>query len=137
MPRLEKIAKSVPAEIFRKSAELTLVLPYEDFCRAKNAVMHGDEIVLEETIRWTMHSASNFVPSPNPVHGETNLEIYTAYKKWKKLPRGFNTILKLQYGDLKGSKLFSMFLSFYIELVRFCRAEGINFPVSESSMKKL
>ena len=137
MPRLEKIAKSVPGEIFRKSADLALAHSYEDFCRAKNAVMHMDEIVLKETIRWTMHSASNIVASLNNTHFESDREIYKAYKNWKKLPRGFNTILKLQYGGLKGTKLFNVFLSFYIELVRFCQNEGINFPVSESAMRKL
>lgn len=137
LPKLEKLARNVPREVFRRSAELALVHSYEDFCRAKNAFMHGDEIVLEETVRWTMHAASNIVASLNQARFESDREIYKAYKHWRNLPLGFNRILKLQYGKMKGTRLFNVFLSFYIELVRFCQEEGVHFPVSEAVLKEL
>jgi len=48
--RLEKKAASVSSELFRKSAEIALFESFEDFCRAKNAFMKGDNVVLKDNV---------------------------------------------------------------------------------------
>ncbi len=47
LPKLESRARSIPGELYRKSAQLALIHSYEDFCRVKNAYLKGDEIILK------------------------------------------------------------------------------------------
>lgn len=136
-PRLEVLASKVPRRVFKKNAESILVHSYEDFCRAKNVFLHGDEVVLRENVWWVTHAAANIVSALNEAHFVSDREIFKAYKRLKRTPRGFGKIQLLRYGDLRGVRLFKLFLSFYVELVRFCRREGVQFPVEEAALKEL
>lgn len=134
---LEAKASKVPREIFRQSAELALNYSFEDFCRAKNAFLRGDEIVLKDNVFLVTNSAANVVASLNNTSYVSDREIFKAYKRFVTLPRNFERIEKLRYGNLKGRALFSMLLEFYIDLIAFCRDEGVLFPVKEKDLRNL
>lgn len=137
LPKLEKRAASVPGEVFRESAQIALLHSYEDFCRAKNAFLKGDHIVLTDNVLQVTYSAALVVASLNRAAFESDREIFKAHKKFTKLPRRFDRIEKLRYGNLKGRPLFTMLLDFYLDLIRFCQAEAVVFPVHEKTLKQL
>ena len=135
LPKIEAKAQSIPKDIYLKSAELALLHSYEDFCRTKNANLARDEIVLKDNVDAVTHSAANAVAALNQRYFVSDREIYKAYKSFKKLPKDYERIHQLRYGNLIGERLFRTLLSFYIDLVQFCTNEGVKFPVSEASLK--
>ncbi len=137
LPKIEAKAQNIPEELFRECAELALLHSYEDFCRTKNAYLRDDEIVLKDNVMAVTISAANAVAALNNSHFVSDREIFKAHKRYRKLPKGFDRIEELRYGDLDGKKLFEESLDFYVNLVRFCKKEGITFPVTEDSLRKL
>ena len=137
LPKLETRARKVPADVFRKSAELALLHSYEDFCRVKNAYLKGDMMVLKDNVLFVTHSAAVVVASLNRIPFVSDREIFKAHKEFAKLPKRFGRIWELRYGNLKGQRLFNTFLSFYLDLVSFARKEGIRFPVGVRTLKEL
>ncbi len=135
--KIEDRALRVPERLFLESGRIALLQSYEDFCRAKNAILKGDGVVLKDSVDAVAHMAVLTVAALNGAHFVSDREIFTAYHRFAKLPRGFERVELLRYGGLRGRKLFKTLLSFYLELVRFCEAEGIGFPVSMVRLKKL
>jgi hypothetical protein len=136
-PKLEKRAVSVPGKVFRESARIALLHSYEDFCRAKNAFLKGDHIVLMDNILQITYSAALVVASLNHAAFVSDREIFKAHKRFSKLPRRFERIEKLRYGNLKGRRLLTMLMDFYLDLIRFCEGENLHFPVDERTLKGL
>lgn len=137
LPKIEEKANKVPEKLFRKCAELALIHSYEDFCRTKNAYLREDEIVLKDNVLNVTISAANIVAALNNAHFDSDREIFKAHKRLRKLPKGFNRIEDLRYGDLHGKKLFEEIIDFYVNLVDFCLKEGIKFPVPEDVLKRV
>ncbi len=135
--RLEARARHVPRAVFRKSAELALLHSYEDFCRVKNAYLKGDDIVLRDNVFLVTHSAALVVASLNRASFVSDREIFRAHKRFSRLPRGFDRIEQLRYGSLKPRRLYDTLVGFYIDLVDFCRKEGISFPVDRETLREL
>jgi hypothetical protein len=135
--KLEEKASSITPELFRKSARLALLHSYEDFCRAKNAFLKRDEIVLKDCVYIVTYSAANIVASLNHASFPSDREIFKAHKRFPKRPKGFERIEQLRYGNLKGKRLFTMLVEFYIDLIEFCRGEDIRFPVDERTLREL
>jgi hypothetical protein len=136
-PKLGKRAMSIPREIFRESAQLALLHSYEDFCRAKNAFLKGDHMVLIDSVLLITYSAALTVASLNHTGFVSDREVFKAHRRFTKLPKRFERIEKLRYGNLKGRCLFTMLMDFYLDLIRFCESEGLHFPVDEKTLKKL
>jgi hypothetical protein len=137
LPKLERRAASLPNELFQKSAQIALMHSYEDFCRAKNAFLGGDDVVLKDNVLQITYSAALVVASLNHAAFVSDREIFKAHKRFTKLPRRFDRIETLRYGNLKGRVLFRMFLDFYLDLIRFCDEMGVHFPVDEKTLKRL
>jgi hypothetical protein len=137
LPKLAYKAASARSDIFRKSAQMALLHSYEDFCRVKNAHLKGDEIVLRDNILQVTHSAALIVASLNCAAFASDREIFKAHKRFTKLPARFDRIERIRYGDLKGRTLYRVFLDFYLDLVRFCKREGLDFPVHENTLRQL
>lgn len=137
LPKLETRARKVPADVFRKSAELALLHSYEDFCRVKNAYLKGDRMVLKDNVLGVTHSAALVVASINRTSFPSDRMIFKAHREFSKLPDGFHRIEKLRYGNLQGERLFSTFLGFYLDLIDFAGKEGISFPVSRQALEEL
>lgn len=137
LPRLEEEARRVPRNVFRKSAELGLIHSFEDFCRAKNAFLKKDDIVLRDSIHNVTHSAANVVAALNEKGFASDREIFKAYKKFRKLPRNFSKIQAMRYGHLSRPKLFKTLIQFYINLVDFCQQGGLDFPVQLEDIERL
>ncbi len=137
LPKLEARARSIPEELFRKSAKIALLESYEDFCRAKNAFLNHDDIVLKDNVDLVTQSAALVVASLNQSAFTSDREIFKAHKGFSKLPRRFDRIERLRYGNLKRAALFRMLMGFYLDTVDFCRREGIRFPVDERTLKEL
>ena len=133
----EAKARHLPAKVFRKSAELALLQSYEDFCRVKNAYLSGDEIVLRDNVRLVTHSAVWVVASLNQASFVSDREIFKAYRRYQKLPRDFNRIRELRYGNLKRQTLFKTLVSFYLDLVEFSGREGIRIPVGRRALQEV
>lgn len=134
---LEDKANRVPSHLFHKSAELALLQSYEDFCRVKNAYLNGDERLLRDNVNYVTHSASWIVASLNNSHFGSDREVFKAYKRLSKLPRGFERIEHLRYGHLPRRKLLQRTISFYLDLVDFCEENGILFPVDKKELQSL
>jgi hypothetical protein len=92
--------------VFLKSAELALIHSFEDFCRAKNAFLKKDDVVLKDNVHNVTLSASNVVAALNGYGFASDREIFKAYKKFRKVPRNFSKIQALRYGDLSTPRLF-------------------------------
>lgn len=137
LPRLEREARLVPSDVFRKSAELALIHSFEDFCRAKNAFLNKDEVVLIDSIQNVTHSAANVVAALNGQGFVSDRELFKAYKKFKRLPRNFSKIQALRYGHMSGPKLFETMMQFYVDLVEFSKQRGISFPVTLEVIERL
>jgi len=129
LPRLEQEARRVPGKVFQESAELALIHSFEDFCRAKNAFLKNDDIVLKDSIHNVTHSAANVVAALNKSGFASDREIFKAYKKFRRLPRNFATIQTLRYGHLSRPRLLKTLMQFYVGLVDFCNQRGVDFPV--------
>jgi predicted nucleotidyltransferase len=136
LPKLEERSAAIPHEIFRQSAQMTLLHSYEDFCRAKNAFLDGDDIVLKDCVDGITHSAALMVASLNHAEFESDRQIFKAHKRFQKLPKRFDRIARLRYGNLERKALFGTLLEFYVELVKFGRRQGLTFPVHESSLRQ-
>ena len=137
LPKLEERSAAIPHEIFRQSAQMALLHSYEDFCRAKNAFLDDDDIVLKDCVDGVTHSAALIVASLNYAGFESDREIFKAHRRFQKLPRRFERITRLRYGNLECNALFGTLLEFYVELVKFGRRQGLTFPVRESSLRRL
>jgi len=137
LPRLEEEARRVPSTVFRKSAELALMHSFEDFCRAKNAFLKKDDIVLRDNILNATTSAANVVAALNAKGFASDREIFKAYKKFRKLPRNFSKIQALRYGHLSRPRLLKTFMQFYVNLVDFCKQGGVRFPVELEAIERL
>jgi Nucleotidyltransferase domain len=137
LPRLEEEARRVPRNVFRKSAELALIHSFEDFCRAKNAFLNGDDIVLKDSINNVTHSAANVVAAMNENGFASDREIFKAYKRFKRLPRNFGTVEALRYGHLSRVRLLKTLMQFYVSLVEFCKQGGVEFPVELEVIERL
>jgi predicted nucleotidyltransferase len=135
--RLEEEARHVPSNVFRESAELALIHSFEDFCRAKNAFLKKDKIVLKDSIYNVTHSAANVVAALNDNGFASDREIFKSYKRFKKSPKNFRTIEELRYGNLSTQQLFTTMIRFYISLVDFCKEEGLAFPVKRDVLEGL
>ena len=133
----EDKARHLPSKVFRKSAELALLHSYEDFSRVKNAYLSGDEIVLRDNVHLVTHSAVWVVASLNQASFVSDREIFKAYRRHEKLPRGFDRIRDLRYGNLNRQILFKTLMSFYIDLVDFSEKEGIHLPVDRESLREV
>ena len=57
MPYLERTSAKIPKKVFRRSAQLALLHSYEDFCRAENAYL-DHEIVLIDSAQYTTYFAA-------------------------------------------------------------------------------
>jgi Nucleotidyltransferase domain len=134
---LQKKANHVPTRIFRKSAELALLHSYEDFCWVKNAYVNNDQELLQDNVNYVTHSGSLIVACLNNSHFASDREIFTAYKRFEKLPRGFERIRQLRYGHFTAKKLLETTMSFYLNLIEFCSNEGIQFPVEKNQLQDL
>ncbi len=137
LPRIEAEARNVPSNVFRESAELSLIHSFEDFCRAKNAFLKKDDLVLKDRIHNVTHSAANVVAALNETGFVSDREIFRAYKKFGKLPRNFATIQALRYSNLSRPELFKTMIRFYVNLVDFCKQERIDFPVDREVLEDL
>jgi kanamycin nucleotidyltransferase len=137
LKRLEARAKHVPSSTFRKSAELALMISYEDFCRVKNAYLNGDDIVLRDNASLVTYSAALVVASLNETGFVSDREIFKAHKRFSKLPRHFDQIEELRYGCLKRTRLVQTLVSFYLDLIDFCNKEGIRLPVDRETLEDL
>jgi predicted nucleotidyltransferase len=137
LPKIEAEARKVPSNVFRESAELSLVHSFEDFCRAKNAFLKRDGLVLQDSIHNITHSAVNAVAALNETSFVSDREIFRTYKKFGKLPRNFATIQSLRYGKLSRPQLFKTMIRFYTGLVDFCKEEGLTFPVEREVLEDL
>lgn len=137
LPRLENQARKVPSNVFRKSAELAMIHSFEDFCRAKNAFLKQDDIVLKDNINNVTHSAANAVAALNETGFVSDREIFKAYRKFGKLPENFATIHALRYGNSPRPELFRTLIRFYVSLVDFCKREGVEFPVEREALENL
>ena len=135
LPRIEAEARKVPRNVFRESAELSLIHSFEDFCRAKNAFLKRDDIVLKDSIHNVTHSAVNAVAALNETGFVSDREIFKAFRKFGKLPRNFSTIQALRYGNLLRPELFKTMIRFYTGLVDFCKEEGLVFPVEREVLE--
>ncbi len=137
LSRLEGQARGVPSNVYRESAELALIHSFEDFCRAKNAFLEKDKIVLKDSIYNVTHSAANVVAALNENGFASDREIFKSYKSFKKTPKNFGTIQELRYGNLATQQLFKTLTRFYVSLVDFCKEEGLSFPVNRNVLKDL
>ncbi|HEV2119835.1 MAG TPA: nucleotidyltransferase domain-containing protein [Candidatus Bathyarchaeia archaeon] len=137
LPRLEDQARRIPSNVFRKSAELAMIYSFEDFCRAKNAFLKKDDIVLKDNISNVTHSAANAVAALNETGFVSDREIFKAYKKFGKLHKNFATIRTLRYGNPPRPELFRTLIRFYVGLVDFCKQEGVDFPVEREVLENL
>ena len=138
MPYLERTAAKIPNRVFRRSAQLALLHSYEDFCRVKNAYLDHDEVVLIDSAQYVTYSAALAVASLNRTGFNSDREIFKAHQNYSKLPKGFQRIERLRYqGLVEPRTLYATLLEFYVNLVRFCRTQGLSFPVSESSLRQL
>jgi hypothetical protein len=137
LPRLEEEARRVPSNVFRKSAELALMHSFEDFCRAKNAFLKKDDIVLRDNVLNVTTSAANVVAALNEKGFASDREIFKAYKNFRKLPRNFSKIQALRYGHLSRPRLLKTFMQFYVSLVDFCKQGGVRFPVELEAIERL
>ena len=135
-PRLEARARRVPASVFARSAEKALLHSYEDFCRVKNAYLIRDEVVLRDNVLGVTHSAALVVASINRTPFVSDREIFRAHRKFRKLPRSYDRIELLRYGNLKGRQLFKTLLDFYCNVVAFAAEEGVRLPVSEEALRE-
>ncbi len=135
--RLEEEARRVPSNVFQESAELALIHSFEDFCRAKNAFLKKDNIVLKDNIHNITHSAASVVASLNEKGFASDREIFKSYKKFEKTPRNFGAIRELRYGSLSTQQSFKTLTRFYISLVDFCKEEGLAFPVERNVLESL
>jgi len=136
LKRLESRAKRTRKDLFLKSAELALLESYEDFCRAKNAYLNSDDIVLRDNAINVTYFAALATASLNMTYFESDREIFKAYRRLRKLPRGFGRIEALRYGNMRRKDLFRTLMSFYIDLVEFCVKEGVRFPVTTESLQE-
>jgi kanamycin nucleotidyltransferase len=134
---LQERANHVPTRIFHKSAELALLHSYEDFCRVKNAYVTGNEELLRDNVNYVTHSGSLIAACLNNSYFVSDREIFTAYERFEKLPRGFERIKRLRYGHLTAKKLLETTMSFYLNLIEFCSNEGIQFPVERKHLQDL
>jgi predicted nucleotidyltransferase len=137
LPRIEAEARKVPSNVFRESAELAMAHSFEDFCRAKNAFLKRDDLVLQDSIDNVTHSAANAVAALNETGFVSDREIFKAYKKFGKLPRDFAAIQALRYGNLSRLELFKTMIRFYVNLVDFCKQERVDFPVEREVLEEL
>jgi predicted nucleotidyltransferase len=137
LQKLERKASSIPSELFQRSARLALHQSFEDFCRAKNAFLDNDGVVLKDSVYIVTTSAVNIVACLNQAAFVSDREMFKAYKNFPKLPRNFVSIQELRYGNLNLRQLFSVLLQFYLDLVDFCLKEGVEFPVSATTLKEL
>ncbi len=133
----EDKARHLPPRVFRKSAELALLHSYEDFSRVKNAYLSGDDIVLRDNVSLVTHSAVWVVASLNQSWFASDREIFKAYRHYKKLPRDFDRIRRLRYGNLDRQDLFKTLMSFYLDLVDFSEKQGTRLPVDRESLKEV
>ncbi len=133
----EAKARHLPREVFRKSAELALLHSYEDFCRVKNAYLSGDDIVLRDNVHLITHSAVWVVASLNHASFVSDREIFKAFRRYRKLPREFDRIRELRYGNLNRQELFKTLMSFYLDLVDFSEKEGIRIPVDRRTLQEV
>ena len=134
---LEAKARHVPPRVFRRSAELALLHSYEDFCRVKNAYLDHDEGLLRDNANYVTHSASLIVASLNNAYFVSDREIFKAYKRFNRLPRGFTRINDIRYGHLKPKKLLETTMALYLDVIEFCSNEGIQFPVDQEYLRSL
>lgn len=137
LPRLEYKARQIPANIFRESAKLALIHSYEDFCRAKNAYLKHDYVVLKDSIFGVTHSAVLVVAGLNHTSFDSDREVFKAHKEFPKVPKRFQTMEQIRYGSISRRELFPKFAEFYLDLVEFSKSEGISFPVSTKALKAL
>jgi predicted nucleotidyltransferase len=137
LPRLVEEASHVPKNVFRESAELGLIHSFEDFCRAKNAFLKKDDIVLKDSIHNVTHSAANVVAALNENGFVSDREIFKAYRRFGKTPMNFGLIQGLRYGNLSPRQLLMTLIRFYISLVDFCKEEGLVFPVEREVLEDL
>src|SRR5262249_2391969 len=93
--KLEAKANKIPDAVFRESTRLALVHSFEDYCRAKNAFLDKDDVVLKDSIYGVTASAANIVAALNKTGFVSDREIFKAYRKFKKLPRTFGWIQAL------------------------------------------
>lgn len=135
--KLERRARQIPARIFRESAKLALIHSYEDFCRAKNSYLKDDYVVLKDSILGVTHSAALVIAGLNHRSFSSDKEIFKAHKKFSKVPKRFQTMEQLRYGNIPRRKLFPKFLEFYLDLVEFSKNEGVSFPVDSETLKAL
>jgi hypothetical protein len=134
---LERKAARIPANLFRQSAQLALLHSYEDFCRIKNAYLKGDDIVLKDYVHYVTYSAALIVASVNRVGFSTDKEVFKAHRNYRKLPRRFDRIMILRYGDLNRKAFYETLVDFYVNLVTFCKKQGLTFPVPETQLRNL
>jgi predicted nucleotidyltransferase len=137
LPKLEEQAVSIPSEVFQPSAQLALLHSYEDFCRVKNAYINHDDFLLIDNVQFVTYSAALIVASLNHQGYISDREVFTAHNRFRKLPERFDRILSLRYEKLNRRALYATLLEFYVDLVRFCRMQGLSFPVRESSLHQL
>lgn len=135
LPKLEKRASRVPVRIFRESARLALIHSYEDFCRAKNSYLKHDYVVLKDNVLGVTHSAALVVAGLNRRSFNSDKEIFKAHKQFTKVPKQFGKMELLRYRTIPRKQLFSTFLEFYLDLVQFCKKQGISLPVSTKTLK--
>jgi hypothetical protein len=110
---------------------------FEDFCRAKNAFLKKDDIVLRDNVLNVTTSAANVVAALNEKGFASDREIFKAYKNFRKLPRNFSKIQALRYGHLSRPRLLKTFMQFYVSLVDFCKQGGVRFPVELEAIERL
>ena len=137
LQRLERRAEAIPTKVFEESARIALMHSYEDFCRAKNAFLKGDEVVLKDNVFQITYSAALVVASLNHAPFVSDREIFKAHRRFNKLPERFDRIEILRYGNLKGRALYRLLLDFYLDLVKFCKTEGVHAPLDERATSRL
>ena len=92
---------------------------------------------MKDSVYIITTSAANIVASLNHAALVSDREMFKAYKNFSKLPRNFESIQELRYGNLNRKRLFSVLLHFYLDVIDFCKKEGVEFPVSEANLREL
>lgn len=128
--RLQELARSAPADLFRKSAELALLGARDMLSKIRNCRARYDEDGLREASQWLTLYAAWAVASLNRTPFRTDNEIFTAHRRFASVPRGYEVIRDLRYGRTPKEELYQTAEGLWDNLERFAREHGVPLPRS-------
>jgi len=130
IPRLQGLARSVPPDLFRKSAELALLGGRDMLGKLRNCRQRYDEEGLREAAVWLTLYAAWAVASLNRSPFRSDNEIFTAHRRFAAVPRGYEVIRDLRYGRTPREEIYQTAEAFWDNLERFAREQGVPLPRS-------